>query len=96
MSDEFDDSEVPEKGAPLWMVTFGDLMSLLLCFFVLLLSFSEIDAQKYKELAGSMSKAFGVQKKRKVFKMPMGRGSLRGNTKEPIWPNGRRRNSAKK
>ena len=72
MSDEFDDTELPEKGAPLWMVTFGDLMSLLLCFFVLLLSFSEIDAQKYKELAGSMSKAFGVQKKRQVFKMPMG------------------------
>lgn len=67
-----DDTEIPEKGAPAWVVTFGDLMSLLLCFFVLLLSFSEIDAQKYKELAGSMAMAFGVQKEKKVFKVPKG------------------------
>jgi len=67
-----DDTEIPEKGAPMWVVTFGDLMSLLLCFFVLLLSFSEIDAQKYKEMAGSMANAFGVQRKEKVFKVPMG------------------------
>ena len=39
-------AEVVEEGAPLWIVTFGDLMSLLLCFFVLLLSFSEMDRQK--------------------------------------------------
>lgn len=73
MSQEsIDDAEIPEKGAPMWVVTFGDLMSLLLCFFVLLLSFSEMDAQKYKELAGSMAKAFGVQKTKKTFKKPMG------------------------
>ena len=73
MSNEpLDDMDTPEEGAPKWTVTFADLMSLLLCFFVLLLSFSEIDAQKYKELAGSMAMAFGVQRKQKVFKMPMG------------------------
>jgi chemotaxis protein MotB len=33
--------EEPVAGAPMWMVSFGDLMSLLLCFFVLLYSFSE-------------------------------------------------------
>ena len=32
-------SPILEEGAPAWVVTFGDLMSLLLCFFVLLLSF---------------------------------------------------------
>lgn len=36
-------TEEAEEGAPAWVVTFGDLMSLLLCFFVLLLSFSEMD-----------------------------------------------------
>ncbi len=56
----------------MWVVTFGDLMSLLLCFFVLLLSFSEMDAQKYKELAGSLAQAFGVQKQNPVFQMPRG------------------------
>lgn len=61
-----------EKGAPKWVVTFGDLMSLLLCFFVLLLSFSEMDRQKYKQVAGSMEKAFGIQRKEKVMGVPKG------------------------
>ena len=52
-----------DKGAPKWVVTFGDLMSLLLCFFVLLLSFSEMDRQKYKLVAGSLAQAFGIQRK---------------------------------
>ena len=61
-----------EEGAPQWVVTFGDLMSLLLCFFVLLLSFSEMDRQKYKEVAGSLAKAFGVQRKVQVMQSPKG------------------------
>ena len=65
-------AEIIEEGAPEWVVTFGDLMSLLLCFFVLLLSFSEMDRQKYRVMAGSMANAFGVQKKQKVMEMPMG------------------------
>jgi len=51
--------EEVEEGAPLWVVTFGDLMSLLMCFFVLLLSFSEMDRKKYKMVSGSMAQAFG-------------------------------------
>lgn len=65
-------TEIVEEGAPDWVVTFGDLMSLLLCFFVLLLSFSEMDRQKYRVMTGSMANAFGVQKKQKVMEMPMG------------------------
>lgn len=61
-----------ERGAPKWVVTFGDLMSLLLCFFVLLLSFSEMDRQKYKQVAGSLEKAFGVQRKNRVMEIPKG------------------------
>ena len=44
-----------------WLATFADLMSLLMCFFVLLLSFSVMDAQKFKQVAESMRHAFGVQ-----------------------------------
>lgn len=51
---------VCEKGAPKWMVTFGDMMSLLLCFFVLMLSFSTTDVVKYKKMVGSVKEAFGV------------------------------------
>ena len=61
-----------DKGAPRWVVTFGDLMSLLLCFFVLLLSFSEMDRQKYKLVAGSLAQAFGVQRKVKSHESPKG------------------------
>lgn len=59
-------------GLPAWMATFADLMSLLMCFFVLLLSFSEMDAMKFKRLAGSMAQAFGVQNKLKVDDIPKG------------------------
>jgi chemotaxis protein MotB len=64
--------EAPGEGAPEWMVTFGDLMSLLLTFFVLLLSFSQMDVSKFKELAGSLERAFGVQQKKPVYDTPKG------------------------
>jgi len=54
------------------MATFADLMSLLMCFFVLLLSFSEMDVQKFKQIAGSMAFAFGVQNKIEVKDIPKG------------------------
>lgn len=50
-----------EEGAPAWMVTFGDMMSLLMCFFVLLISFSTMDVVKYRSLVGSLRSAFGSQ-----------------------------------
>jgi chemotaxis protein MotB len=46
-------------GAPAWIVTFADLATLLLTFFILLLSFAEVDIEKYKAMAGSLSVAFG-------------------------------------
>ena len=56
----------PDEGLPIWMGTFADLMSLLMCFFVLLLAFSEMDVLKFKQIAGSMKFAFGVQNKIEV------------------------------
>lgn len=49
-------------GAPAWMVTFADLMSLLVCFFVLIISFSIQDEQKLQVVAGSVRDAFGVRR----------------------------------
>ncbi|MBD8876794.1 flagellar motor protein MotB [Roseibium polysiphoniae] len=48
-------------GAPDWLVTFADLMSLLVCFFVLIISFSIQDKEKLQVVAGSMREAFGVK-----------------------------------
>ncbi len=64
--------EEPEEGLPEWLATFADLMSLLMCFFVLLLSFSEMDILKYKQVAGSMSDAFGVQRDIEADEIPKG------------------------
>lgn len=60
------------KGSPPWVVTFADLMSLLMAFFVLLLSFSQMDVQKFKRLAGSMEHAFGVQQNVVTYEIPKG------------------------
>tara|TARA_B110000977_G_C11000863_1_gene463758 strand:- start:19 stop:951 length:933 start_codon:yes stop_codon:yes gene_type:complete len=54
------------------MATFADLMALLMCFFVLLLSFAEMDVLKFKRLAGSMRTAFGVQRVVDANEIPMG------------------------
>ena len=42
--------DVKAKGSPSWMTTFADLMSLLMCFFVMLLSYSEMDVEKFKQI----------------------------------------------
>ncbi|MEM1440009.1 MAG: flagellar motor protein MotB [Pseudomonadota bacterium] len=59
-------------GVPAWVMTFADLMTLLMCFFVLLLAFSEMDAQKFKELSGSVKNAFGVQAEIEARTIPKG------------------------
>lgn len=69
------DDEQPCKcpaGIPAWVLTFADLMSLLMCFFVLLLSFAEMDVQKFKQIAGSLKVAFGVQRDIKAVEIPKG------------------------
>ncbi|SFB97841.1 flagellar motor protein MotB [Pseudoalteromonas denitrificans] len=69
-TEDFEDEKA--KGSPSWMTTFADLMSLLMCFFVLLLSYSEMDVLKFKQIAGSMKMAFGVQNQIQVEDIPKG------------------------
>ena len=52
--------DAPAPGAPAWTATFGDLMNLLLCFFVLLYAMSSVDAAKFEQVAASFSTAFGI------------------------------------
>ncbi len=49
-----------EAGAPLWLVTYSDMVTLLLTFFILLLSFSTLDNRKLKVAIGSLRGALGV------------------------------------
>jgi len=49
-----------EEGAPAWIVTFSDLMSLLLTFFVLLLSFSTISEEDFNDAMVALQASFGI------------------------------------
>ncbi|MGE4552959.1 MAG: OmpA family protein [Desulfovibrionaceae bacterium] len=48
------------EGLPEWMATFADMVTLLLCFFVLLLSFAKQDVEKFRDALGSIRNAFGT------------------------------------
>ena len=56
-------SEPPPQaeGIPAWMATFADMVTLLLCFFVLLLSFTNSDITNFRMMMGSIQEALGVQ-----------------------------------
>ena len=54
------------KGAAEWLLTYGDLVTLLLTFFVMLFSFSTIDAQKWQSLVSSLAGQSGILEGGKV------------------------------
>ena len=56
--------ECPEcpGGSPAWMATFADMATLLMAFFVLLLSFANVNVPKFQQVSGSLAIAFGVQR----------------------------------
>ncbi len=60
-------------GAPAWMATFADMATLLMAFFVLLLSFAETEVPKFKQVAGSLKQAFGIEKIVPKVTIPMAR-----------------------
>jgi chemotaxis protein MotB len=61
---------VCEEGAPGWVVTFGDMMSLLLTFFILLLSFATLDKVQFNKLSGVMKEGFGSITRTKKQRIP--------------------------
>ena len=63
----------PGGGAPAWMATFADMATLLMAFFVLLLSFAETEVPKFKQVAGSLKQAFGIEKIVPKVTIPMAR-----------------------
>ena len=62
----------PPVGAPAWMATFADMATLLMVFFVLILSFAEFNVPKFKQISGSLKNAFGVQKIVPIVEQPKG------------------------
>ena len=78
MNDEVEEQEeeecpkCPPVGAPAWMATFADMATLLMAFFVLILSFAEFNVPKFKQISGSLKNAFGVQKIVPIVEQPKG------------------------
>lgn len=70
------ENDEPPAGAPEWLVTFADLMSLLLTFFVLLLSFSTTEVIKFREAMGSIREALGLSSPDDPSKIPAGKDPL--------------------
>ena len=66
--------------APAWMATFADMATLLMAFFVLILSFVEMETPSiFKEVSGSMSNSFGVQREVPSVEPPMGQNIIAQN-----------------
>lgn len=75
VEEEDDDEECPKcppVGAPAWMATFADMATLLMAFFVLILSYAEFNTPKFKQISGSLNNAFGVQRIVPVVEQPKG------------------------
>lgn len=63
--------EIEEPSAPFWLVTFSDMVTLLMVFFILILSFSTIELKKFKGAMSSMKGALGVLPKNiSTYQMP--------------------------
>jgi len=62
--------DCPPAGAPAWMATFADMATLLMAFFVLILSFAEMNVPKFKQISGTMRNSFGIQRLIPVVEMP--------------------------
>ena len=73
-----------EGGGASWMDTYGDLVTLLLCFFVLLFAMSEVDAEKFRALAGSFSGARTIEVLTPINPVTMLTDSVTGDPTEGL------------
>lgn len=71
--------DCPPVGAPAWMATFADMATLLMAFFVLILSFAEMNVPKFKQINGSLKNSFGVQRIVPVVESPKGTSIIARN-----------------
>ena len=65
-----------KPGAPGWMATFADMATLLMAFFVLILSFSDTELPRFEYINGSIQYAFGVKKLIPRVEIPAARSIL--------------------
>lgn len=71
-------------GSPAWMTTFSDLMTLLLTFFILLYSFSTLDAIKFKNVASALQSVLLGEAKPTIFPNDVPPGNTPINDPLPV------------
>ena len=71
-----DDCPECKKGSPPWMATFADMATLLMAFFVLILSFSDTEVPRFEYINGSIQFAFGVKKLIPKIEIPKARSVI--------------------
>lgn len=80
-----EDEQPVRHGAPLWIVTFADMVTLLLAFFLLLLSFSDLNETRFRDASGSLQKSLGRQKAPAPVQAPSPNTQLIGGpTEQPL------------
>src|SRR6056300_1193907 len=87
MAEDLEEDDAPEEecpkcppaGAPAWMATFADMATLLMAFFVMILSFAEMNVPKFKQIQGSLKNSFGVQRLIPIVEQPMGTSIISQN-----------------
>lgn len=80
MNNRRQNTTADEDDTSAWLTTFADLMALLLAFFILLFSFSDVDSNKYKEIASSLSDSMNIIPSQNIsLNSPIAAGNLNLN-----------------
>ena len=78
--DEEDPLHHSRRPWPPWIVTFADMITLLLAFFVLMLSFSDLDPGRFKDVSGSLHKSLGKPAEPTPVVLPPSQTQLSGTS----------------
>ena len=65
-----EDDVIHRRGSPPWIITFADMITLLLAFYVLMLSFSDMNINRFKDVSGSLNESLGNQEALPIVEAP--------------------------
>lgn len=81
-----EEEDAPRRGAPAWMVTFADMTTLLLAFYVLVLSFSDLNVNRFRDVSGSLQNSLGDKDALPSVAGPPAQTQLAAGPKTPALP----------
>jgi chemotaxis protein MotB len=81
-----EDDVIHRRGSPPWIITFADMITLLLAFYVLMLSFSDMDINRFKDVSGSLQESLGNQNTIPVVEAPQAETQLAAAPESVVVP----------